>query len=128
MSSLLLDQSLVLIVYLNLLLSSYNVFLKQGNLARNQLCNHLLDQLQFFECYYMFLDHFLQHDQKVFSINHYSLLFRLLEENILCVLFGLHYLQIFYLLPDNFDQLSDLNFFVLFLLIGIYSNYCYFKT
>ena len=57
----------------------------------------------------MLLDHFLLFDQKIFS--HHLFLFT--EENIMCVLFAVYYLQIIkqkvYLLPENLDQLSNLN-------------------
>ena len=48
----------------------------------NQLCNHLLDQSQFSECYHMFLNHFLLVDQKSFfhHLQHCNLLFLLLEK------------------------------------------------
>ena len=63
---LILDQHLVLVVYLNLLLLTYNVLRNRDNLINNQLCNHPLDQLQFFECYHKFLNHFVLADQKKF--------------------------------------------------------------
>ena len=55
----------MLFVYLNLLLSSYR---NKDNLANRQLSNHHLNQLQFFECYHMVLDHFLLADQKRFVV------------------------------------------------------------
>ena len=61
-----LDQHQVLVVCLNLLLSSYNNFKNNYSLAHNQLCNYLLDQLQPFECFDMLLNHFLLADQKKF--------------------------------------------------------------
>ena len=51
----LLDGPKVLAVYLNLLLSFYNVLWNNYDLANNQLCNPLLDQLQFFECFHIIL-------------------------------------------------------------------------
>ena len=60
-------QRLLLVLYLNILLSSYSTFWNKDN---NLLCNHLLDQLQFLECYHIFLNHFLLADQKLFPMNH----------------------------------------------------------
>ena len=69
----------------------------------------------------MFLNHFLLADQQI------SLLFSLLEENTLRVLFYGHYFQTMkhkvFLLPENYDQLSKLSVVfvsVLFLLVDIY--------
>ena len=52
------------VVYLNLFLSSYNIFQNNSNLVDNQLRIYLLDQLQSFECFHMFLGHFLPVYQK----------------------------------------------------------------
>ena len=40
------------------------VFQTKDNLVNNQLRNHHLDQLKFFEYYHMFLNYFLLVDQK----------------------------------------------------------------
>ena len=56
----------MLVVYLNLLLLTYNVLRNRDNLINNQLCNYPLDQLQFFECYHKFLNHFVPADQNKF--------------------------------------------------------------
>ena len=53
------DQQKAFVVYLNLLQLAYNFIWNRDNLANNQLCNHFLDQLQFFECYHMLLYHLL---------------------------------------------------------------------
>ena len=65
---LLLNQHQVLVVYLNL--SSYNSFWNNYSPAKDQLCNHLLDLLEFFEYYHMLLTYFLLVDEKSFV--HYS--------------------------------------------------------
>ena len=65
-----LGQHLVVVVYVNLSLSSYNNY----NQANNQLCNHLLDLLQFFKYYHMFLN-FYWLIKKVLSINQNILFF-----------------------------------------------------
>ena len=52
------DQHQVLVVELNLLLSSYNILWSRDNLVNNQLHDHLLDQLHFFKYYHMFLNSF----------------------------------------------------------------------
>ena len=49
--------------------TNYNNFWNNSNLANNQLCNYTLDQLQSFECFNMFLSHFLLADQNVFSMS-----------------------------------------------------------
>ena len=65
------DQHQAFVVYLDLLQLVYSVLWNRDNLVNNQLCNHLLDQLQFFKCYQMFLNHFLLlDDQKVLFVNH----------------------------------------------------------
>ena len=67
---------LLLVVYLNLLLLlSYNDLWNNGNLAENLLCNYLLDYLQSFECYHMFILYCLLVDQKVSSISHDIVIF-----------------------------------------------------
>ena len=77
--------------------------------------NHLLDQLKFFECFYMLLNHILRADQKRFfhQSNYRSLLFLQSEENITSNLFDVHHSQMIkqkgYLLPENLDQLRGLN-------------------
>ena len=48
------DQHQVLLVQLNLLLSSCYYFLNKHNPVDNRLFNHLLDLSQFFECYHLF--------------------------------------------------------------------------
>ena len=65
---LLLNQHQVLVVYLNL--SSYNSFWNNYSRAKDQLCNHLFDLLEFFEYYHMLLTYFLLVDEKSFV--HYS--------------------------------------------------------
>ena len=64
------EQHLVLVVYLNLLQPSYNFLWNKNNLIKNQLCNHLLDQWQFFKNFHVLFYYFLLVDQKFFSINH----------------------------------------------------------
>ena len=86
----LLDQHLEL-VYLNLVLSSYNIFWSSHNVVDKQFYNHLLDQLQSFKCVHFFSYHFLLADQKRLfhlSLNH-NQLFLWLEENMLYVMFYL---------------------------------------
>ena len=65
-----LDQYLVFFVYLNLLLSPYNIFRNTYNLLNNQSCNHLLDQLECFKCFHMLLNCFYWLIEKVLSIDH----------------------------------------------------------
>ena len=97
----LLDQHLVFVVYLYLFQLAYNAFGNEDNLVNSQLRNHLPDQLQSFECYHMLFDHFL---------------LVIKEENIPCVL-----LYQSYLLPENLDQLSNLNtYFVLAVILDLY--------
>ena len=105
-------------------------FSNNYNLANSQLHNNLLGQLQFFECYRMFKNHFLQADRKMFvhQSYHCSLSFLHLEENIDCNLFGMFCFEMIkqklYLLPKKLDQLNNLSIsfvVVLLLLIGIYS-------
>ena len=71
---LLFDQHQVFFVYLTLL-PSYIALRKRHNQVRNLLCNHLFSRMQYFECYHMFLDHFLPVDQKVLSIIHNIVVF-----------------------------------------------------
>ena len=52
-----LDRHLVFLVYLDLLQSTYNILWNMDNLVNNQLYNHRIDQLQFFEYYHIFLNH-----------------------------------------------------------------------
>ena len=52
------DKHLVFVVYLNLLQLAYNIFQNRDILLNNQLCNHRLDQLQFFKFYHMFFNNF----------------------------------------------------------------------
>ena len=63
---LLLNQHQAFLVCLNLLLSSYNNFHNNYFLANNQLCNNLLDQLQFFKYFHMFLNRILPAGQRSF--------------------------------------------------------------
>ena len=76
-------------VYLNILQSFYNFLWNKDNLTTNQLYNHLLYQLQFFKYFNLFYNHYLLVDQKRFyhQLLHYSLLFVLLEDNNLNVMF-----------------------------------------
>ena len=124
------DQYQELVVYLNLLLSSYHVLWNRDNLVNNQLFNYLLDQLQFFYyyhmlsclfygCYYIFFDWFIK---KVLLINHNIVVFYFyFQKKILCALFDVHYIQMIkqkvYLHPENLDQLSNLNIGFVFLLL-----------
>ena len=139
---LLLDQQQALSVYLNLLLSSYKNFWNRDNLVNNQLCNHLLDQLQSSKCYQTFLHHFLLVDWKsLVHLLHYSPLISTLKINagctsykryylnISCNLYNQHYFQMMkqkvFLLLENSNQLSNLNIGfipVSLLLIDIYSS------
>ena len=114
----LLDQHQAFVVYLNLLLSSYSIFWNKYNPTNNRLWNHVLDQLQAFECFHMFSYRFQLTDQlikKVFFHQSWycNVLFLQMEENILCVIFGVHYFQMIkqkvYLLPVNFAQINNLN-------------------
>ena len=54
----LLNQHLVFVFYLNLLQLACDVLWNKDNLVYNQLFNHLLEQMQSFECYHMSFDHF----------------------------------------------------------------------
>ena len=65
---------LLLVVYLNLSLLSYNDLWNNDNLAENLLCN-LFEYLQSFECYHMFFLYCLLVDQKASSINHDIVIF-----------------------------------------------------
>ena len=49
---------------LSIALNFMPVFQTKDNLVNNQLRNHHLDQLKFFEYYHMFLNYFLLVDQK----------------------------------------------------------------
>ena len=60
----LLRKHIVLVVYLTLLLSSYNNFWNVHNPVDNRLYSHFLDLSQFLEKYHMLFDHFLLDDQK----------------------------------------------------------------
>ena len=71
---LLLDQYQKLDFYLNVLQLTYNVFWKSDKLVNNQLYNHLLVQLQFFQCYHIFLYDFLIVEQKR-SVHHNIIIF-----------------------------------------------------
>ena len=108
----------------------YNVLWNGDNLVRSQLCNHHLNQLQFFECFYILLDHFLLADQKIFFYRsqHCNVLFLSVAEKITCILFGMHFVQMIkqklYLLSKNLGQLSNLNI-ILLILIPVS---CSFKT
>ena len=83
---LLLDQHLVFDDYLSLLQLAYNILWNMDSLVNIQLCNHHLDLLQFFECFEMFLNHFLLFDRKNFfhQSQNYNPLFPQLEDNIAC--------------------------------------------
>ena len=92
-----------------ILLLFYNNFWNNYSPKNNQLCNHLLDLLQFFIFYCC------------------SLLLLQSEENMACNFFDVHHLQMIkqkvYLLPENLDQLSGLNIsfvYVFLVLIDIY--------
>ena len=66
---------IMLVVYWNPLLSSYNIIWNRDNLVHNHLCNHLPDQSQSFECYHILLNHFLQAHQNILSISHNIVIF-----------------------------------------------------
>ena len=86
----LLDQHQVLDVYLNLLLSSFNIFKNNYSLANNQLYNHVLDLLQFFEYYRVIKWVFTGRSNK-FCLS----IITLSEDNIVCnLLFVLHFQMI----------------------------------
>ena len=127
----LLNQHQMLVVHLDLLLSSYNSFWNNDNLVSNQLSNHHIDQLQFFECYCKLINYLLLAKQKKKkSINHNIIIFYFYSwKKILCVLFWPLFLKIteqkVYLIPGNLNQLSNLNIsfaFLLTFLTDIYSN------
>ena len=127
----LLDQHQAFVVYLNLLLSTYNNFWNRDNLVKYQLCNHLLDQLQSFKCYHMFFNYFVLVDWKSFVhwSQHYRSLFLLGEGKISSNLLDQYNFQMIkqnvYLLLENLDKLSNLNIGFVplpLLLIDIYSS------
>ena len=97
------------------------------SLVNIKLCNHHLDLLQFFECYHMFLNHFLLLDHKNFfhQSQYYNLLFPQLVHNFLDHFFLKMIKQKVYLLLENLDQLKNLNICFaldLFFWIDFYSN------
>ena len=108
-----------LVVYLNL---SYNSFWNRYSPANKQLCNHLLDLLQFFEYYHKLLNYFLLVDQKRF-FHHNIIIFYFFSWKIIsvCNLFFVVHFQMkkwsVYLLLENLDQLRNTNVDLLFLLI-----------
>ena len=71
----LLDWHQVPVVYLNLLLSFYNVFCNNCSLANNQLYNHLLDQSGYFKCFHMFLYNFWLVVKKIPSMDYNIIIF-----------------------------------------------------
>ena len=90
--------------------------------------DHLFDLLQFFECYGIFLDHYLLADQKAFfhQSQHCNLLFLQFGENKLSAFFGVHYLQMIKqlcLLPESLDQLINTEIGFVFLLLLLIDNY-----
>ena len=118
----LLDQHQALAVYLNLLQLAHNLLWNMDNLLNNQLFNHLLHQLQLFECYHLFLNKLLLIDQRRFFHQslHCNILFLLLEviigcfwKFLLCVLFYRPYFQRIkwktYFLLEILDHLRNLN-------------------
>ena len=77
------DQHLVLLVYLNLLLSYNNIFGSNSNLANNYLSNHLLDLLQLFECHHVFINLFTGWSKKFdHQSKHFSFLYLELEDKL----------------------------------------------
>ena len=128
---LLLVQHQVLVVYLNLLLSTYNNFWNRDNLVNNQFCNYLVDQLQSYKCYNMFLNYFLLVNWKssIHRSKNYNPSLLLVKDNISCNLVDKYYFQMVkqkdYLLFENLHQQSNLSIGfapVLLLLIDIYSS------
>ena len=77
--------------YLLNLVRSYNSFWNNYSPENKQLCSHLLDLLQFFECYHMFSTTFNWDIKKAFfdQLEHCIPLFLILED---CILFILSYL------------------------------------
>ena len=122
----------MLVVYFNLLLSSYNSLWNNYSLTSNQLCNHLHDLLQSFIRFWIIFNWLIK---KVFSINHNTVIFCFysqkkisvglvaLSSNCICLvnLVGLRYLQMIkqkvYLLLENLCHLNYLNIGLSFLLI-----------
>ena len=129
------DQHQALIVFLNLLLYCYNSFWNNYSLANKQLCNHLPDQFQVFECYYMFLNYFLLADRKRLFINNNIVIFYFyFRKKVSCLCYHVALIfkktkQKFDLIPENLDNLSNLNigYFLCFWLIFIPVN-CSCKT
>ena len=117
----LLVQHHVVAVYVNLLLLSYTNFWNNYSPPNNQLCNHVLGLLQFFEYYHMFLFFFLLVDQKRFVHQSWHFLFLQMEDNIVSNLFVVLYIQMInqkvYLLLENLNQLNNINIDLVFLLI-----------
>ena len=110
---LLLYQHQVLVIYLNQLLSSYSIFWRKDNLANIRLCNRLLEQ-PFFWMFFVLISSCTGWLKKfLLSIMTCNLLFLHLKENIFCVLFTVYAFQRIkqkaYLVPENFEQLSNVN-------------------
>ena len=70
--------------YLLRLQSLYSNYYSNYNLIDNQMGNHFLDQLRYFECYQMLLNYFLLVDQKIFvhQSQHYISLFLIAENEV----------------------------------------------
>ena len=114
---------------------TYIIFWNKDNPENNQLCNHLLDQFQIFECYHMFLNHFYWLiKKKMFSIDHNIVIFLQLKEIIVWNLFIVYNLQMIkkvYLLLKDLDQLNNVNIgfsSVLLIWLRFIPVNCSFKT
>ena len=109
----LLDQHQALAVYLNLLQLAHNLLWNMDNLLYNQLCNHLLYQLQLFECYHLFLNKLLLIDQRRFFYLLLEVIIGSCWKFLLCALFYSPYFQRIkwkaYFLLEILDHLRNLN-------------------
>ena len=96
------------------MLSSHNNFWNRYNIVNNQLCNHLLDQLQSFKCYHVIKSFFTGWSRKFDSliITLWSFI-SISGKNILCNFFYHHNFQMIkqkvYLFLEKVAQLWNLN-------------------